>query len=1358
MQDAQNTPKSGNARPFVHLHLHSQYSLLDGGNRLDRLIKRVKQLGMPAVAVTDHGNLFGAAEFYKLAKDAGVKPILGIEAYVAPDLNGKPSDRTFREYTGISDGGFHLVLLAENQQGWANLLKLSSDAFLHGFYFKPRMDKTTLRQWSDGLVAINGHLGSSIAYHLVKYHQTKDPTHWKHAVAEAKWHRETFGENENGEPRFFLELQHHGEQLQRDLNPLTAKLAKELDIPLVADNDAHFLTADDWDAHDTLCCISMGKVKSDPSRIHYAKDLYVKTQDEMWAHFGDTHPEALLNTQRIADRCNVAIDFSANHAPVVRIETDLPGLPTDADEALRIVHDFKCKHPVGTTAWYQEFCAAIRVEPFNSETDTDSPQDLKTQCDGALRLLTEAGMIWRYGVDGVDDVRRARLERELQVLRDKLISAYFMIVWDFVNEARRRDIPVLARGSGVGTMTGYVLALSNACPVEYGLLFERFTDPDRSEYPDIDIDMCQDGRADILRYVREKYGHVAQIITFGTMKARAAVRDVGRVMDVSLGDVDRVCKLIGDGLKTTLESAWDSTADLRDAIDASPHLRAVYDTARRLEGNARHAGVHAAGVIVATQPLDNIVPLYKPAGGSSGSGGDDVICTQWDGPTCEKVGLLKMDFLGLRTLSIIERAKLLVRKSLNTETITKAVAREGSGPGDQGSDGESKPDPRTLIPEPLDLERITYDDPRVFQLFARGETAGVFQFESGGMRNLLLGLKPDRLGDLIAANALYRPGPMELIPNFTNRKHGREAVPKLHDVVDRLTDETYGIMVYQEQVMQVLNELGDIPLRQAYAIIKAISKKKMDVIDAARADFIKGSENKGVSGSQANELFDLILKFAGYGFNKSHSTGYAIVAYQTAYLKTFFPLHYMAAVLTYESGSTDKVVEYMDECKTVSRPDGKRGVEVRPPDINLSDVAFTVVYADGEPRTPSTGHIRFGLSAVKGVGEKAITAVIAEREAHGPFKGLYDFCERVDLRSVNRATIEALIKCGAFDSLYSLEKRAALCELLDAAIKAGQRTASDKASGQLGMFGMGLQTEEAAASSAAEPDLPAVEAWNQKQTLDYEKEVMGLFVSSHPLHDHAQTLQRFSTTTLADVRGLPADQPIIVGGMLSRVRPTLVKNGRSAGQKMAMITLEDTSGAKLDGVCFSDTFATCYNDLQLDAVVFLSGKVDRRREEPSIVVDRVIPVHRAAAELTRSVRVVVRDQAGRDLTSRDREGAGPDTSGKDQLARLREVLRQSAMRPPASGGTSADVLLELHQRDTCVQLRLPSLRVYVDEHLLSHIETVMNALPERATKCELLGPPKVSRRAALDTYGEVKTQGDLVFAMHDDGGQSIDRY
>ena len=1344
LTDARPDTRSEPSRRFVHLHLHSQYSLLDGGNRLDRLVKHVKELGMDAVAVTDHGNLHGAVEFYNLAKKEGIKPILGIEAYVAPDVNGKPSDRTNREYTGVSDGGFHLVLLAENATGWANLLKLSSDAYLNGFYFKPRMDKSTLEKWSDGLIAINGHLGSSLAYHLVKYHQTKDPTHWKHAVAEAQWHASVFRPNDAGEPRFFLEMQHHGEQLQRDLNPHMARLADELNLPLVCDNDAHFMTADDWDAHDSLCCISMGKVKSDATRMHYARDLYVKSPDEMWGHFGERHAEAFANTARIADRCNVDLDFEANHAPVVKVrkcegnrEQCAPG------GALRTVPSAL---PEGSTEWFNAFCTQYELQPFDATNDADSPEDLAKQCDVALRELCEAGLIWRYGKDGITDAIRARLDRELKVLADKSISAYFLIVWDFVNYARQNDIPVLARGSGVGTMTGYVLGLSNACPIEFGLLFERFTDPDRSEYPDIDIDMCQDGRADLIRYVREKYGHVAQIITFGTLKARAAIRDVGRVHDVSLSDVDKISKLIGDGLATTLDSAWESNADLRAMCDSQPHLKATYDTARRLEGLARHAGVHAAGVIVATQPLDNIVPLYRApgSGGKSAAPGEDIIVTQWDGPTCEKVGLLKMDFLGLRTLSIIERGRALVRGTLGSKRDAETERRRDAV--DKAYDPSSLRHfvSSSLPPasDPLELDRLTYDDPRVLELFSRGETAGVFQFESGGMRNLLMAMKPDRLEDLIAANALYRPGPMELIPNYNHRKHGRENVPTVHPIVDRLTAETYGIMVYQEQVMQVLNELGGIPLREAYTIIKAISKKKEKTINAARADFIGGAEKHGVSGKQANDLFDLILKFAGYGFNKSHSTGYAIVAYQTAYLKTYFPIQYMAAVLTYESVNTDKVVEYIDECKKVLLPDGSRGVEVKPPDINLSDVAFTVVYGTDEERTPSTGHIRFGLSAVKGVGEKAIRGVIDERTKHGPFKGLYDFCERVPPGTINRSTVEALIKCGAFDSLYGIDARAALCETIETAMKSGQRIAADRASGQLGMFGLGLAADDATPDEAGEePPLPGVEAWSKKDTLDYEKEVMGLYASSHPLEEYRDDLGRYSVCRIADLHGLPAQTEVTVGGMLSRVRPTVVKNGRSAGSRMAMLTLEDATGNKIDAVCFADTFATCSNHLEPDAVVFLVGKIDRRREEPNLIVDKVIPIDQARQRLTRTVRVVVTDAPAADFNGQ----------GKAQLDKLREVLRQAAMRVQGSGCSPAEVMLDLHQDGNAVTLRLDGLRVAPDEQLLDGVRAVMGNLDGRSARCELHGPPKVDRRVAVERHGEVRSEGDLTFARFGGG-------
>ncbi len=1303
---------------FAHLHLHSEFSLLDGGNRVDRLINRVKELGMSAVALTDHGNLHGAVSFYNKAKDAGIKPIMGIEAYVAPDVNGKTSDRTNREYTGVSDGGFHLVLLAENQTGWQNLLKLSSDAYLNGFYFKPRMDKTTLTQWADGLIAINGHLGSSLAYHLTRYQQTNDIAHYKTALAEAKWHAEIFKPNENGEPRFYIELQRHETKEQDDINPHLVRLAGELNLPLVCDNDAHFLLADDWDAHDTLCCISMGKLKEEPNRLKYPRELYVKGPDQMAALFTD-YPESVENTAKIAERCNVELDFSANHAPVVKI------VPQKSSEVK--------EHPVGSTEWFKAFCTQYQLEPFDTTKDKLSPTKLKEQCDQALRELSEAGAVWRYGEDGITDAIRARLDRELTILADKSISAYFLIVWDFVNEARRRGIPSNARGSGVGTMVGYCLGLSNACPVQYGLLFERFTDPDRSEYPDIDIDICQDGRQEILEYVRDKYGYVAQIITFGTLKARAAIRDVGRVLNVSLSDVDKVCKLIGDGLGVTLDQALASEPDLKDLYNDNPLHRAMIDTARRLEGLSRHAGIHAAGVVIATQPLDNIVPLYR-------QGSDEQLptVTQWDGPTCEKVGLLKMDFLGLRTLSIIERAKKLIRESLTPEQIAKTVRRK---------DVEENTD--VLIDDPLDLDRLKFDDPRVFDLFARGDTAGVFQFESGGMRNLLMSMKPDRLEDLIAANALFRPGPMELIPNYCDRKHGREAVPTTHPIVEKFTNETYGIMVYQEQVMQIVHELGGIPLRQAYTLIKAISKKKMSVIDANRAQFIEGADKNGLGKKQADELFDLILKFAGYGFNKSHSTGYAIVAYQTAYLKTYFPCQYMAAVLTYESVSTEKVVQYIDECKRVQKPGGGRGVEVRPPEVNLSEVEFTVVYTEADPpqgqRTADDGHIRFGLSAVKGVGEKAIRAIITARQKDGVFKSLYDFCERVPSSAVNRSTIDALIKCGAYDSIHEIENRAALCEALESAMAAGSSVAADRMAGQFTMFESfaeaAPETPETKAQSTA---LPNVAPWSKRDLLQHEKDVLGFYVSSHPLHDHQHTIDTFGTVTIEQIKQLPADVEVLLGGMLTRVRKTVT---RAKQEPMAMLSIEDASSAAgagpMDAVVFPRTYAVVQPLLESDAIVILKGKIDRRREEPNLIVDEVIPIEMAAERLTRAVRIKLRPPGCPGSLRKQ-----PYNGELNQL----DVLLQQESR--AANGTSAQVYMEVHEQGQVVNLRLDGLHIRVNGSLPQRIATILD---EDETCVELIGPPNVKR----DKNAVIETTGRAEFSSAMQGEEScasIDRY
>jgi len=1288
---------------FAHLHLHTEYSLLDGGNRVDRLLRRVKELGMDAVAVTDHGNLFGAMEFYTKAKAANVKPILGIEAYVAPDRDGKPGDRRDRTHTGVMDGGYHLVLLAENLAGWKNLLKLSSDSFINGFYYRPRMDKSTLAQWFDGLIAINGHLGSSIAFHLTNFVRSQDTKHWQLALDEARWHASTFRANENGEPRFYIELQRHVPE-QEAINPLLKKLAEELGLPLVCDNDAHFLGKEDHDIHDTLCCISMGKMKDAADRLRYPESLYVKSPAEMRELFHDA-PEALENAARIARRCNVELKSGQNYAPVVKVKH--PGKAPEFDPA---------RDGSDLTEWFKKYCATVELHPFDSTQDTTSPTELKEGCDRALRDLAEAGLIWRYGPNGITPQIRARAERELTILADKLISAYFLIVWDFVNWARQRGIPANARGSGVGTMVGYVLGLSNACPEQYGLLFERFTDPDRSEYPDIDIDICQNGRAAVIDYVRKKYGHVAQIITFGRLKAKAAIKDVARVMGLAPAEGQRLANLIPNELHITIEEAKQKEADLQALYDEDPTVRRVLDAAEALEDHARNQGVHAAGVIVATQPLDTVVPLCRAAGG------ENEVVTQWDGPTCEKVGLLKMDFLGLRTLSTIELAKKLIRGSLSEDAIWAAV----------GTRKPTKPDPSVV--HPLDLDRISLDDQKVFGLFRRGDASGIFQFESGGMRKLLVDMAPDRLEDLIAANALYRPGPMDLIPDYNNRKHGRQPVPAVHEIVDRYTKETYGIMVYQEQVMQVLHGLGGIPLRAAYSIIKAISKKKEDVINAARGDFVKGAGERGVNAHKAGDLFDLILKFAGYGFNKSHSTGYAIIAYQTAYLKTYFPNQYMAAVLSFESQAR-KVEEwavYLEDCKKTIFPDhapaaGKLhvGVEVKPPDVNLSDEDFSVVFMPNEPRTNCHGHVRFGLKAIKGAGEQGIKAIVEERVKRGPYKSLFDLCERVDLRAVNKAMIESLVKAGTFDSIHSVDDRASLLASVEAAISAGHSLAADRAAGQETFFGAFEAVTPATTKGAAAASLKRVAPWDRMATLVAEKEALGFHVSGHPLDQWRESIVRFCSSDTIGMQEIPHDQPVVIGGLITRIRPTVTKQGK----KMAMLTLTDRRGT-VDGVLFAENFAKFGDVLQLDRCVVLVGSADRGRAEPCVIVDRVVPIEQAAQHLSQRIDLIIQGVRGDD-----------DEPLEPTLKMLAGTLRQASGSVASLQGRPVPVSIHVDLEDSRVTLASERIRVVPDAALLDRLCRCLGADAVRVRGGYL--PP---RRAPRNDWKARRTSEETVEA------------
>ena len=1169
---------------FTHLHLHSEYSLLDGGNRMDRLLEQVKKLGMDSVAVTDHGNLYGAAEFQKKALRMGIKPILGIEAYVAPRSRFEK-----KKLPGDPYHGHHLVLLAETDEGWSNLVKLSSKAFTEGFYGVARMDKELLATWRGGLIAINGHLGSSLAAHALRYHQSRESSDWDALVEEAHWHAENFGINENGEPCFFIELQRHSVQDQLNINPHLIKLAREMNLPLVCDNDAHFLRAEDWDAHDTLCCISMNKEKQDAGRFRYPKELYVKSPVEMQKNFEDL-PEAVENTSRIANRCSAKIKFGESHAPIVKINSDFPTLPSTTAEARGMVLKTKTDHSLGSTSWFKEICSRIRLEPAKAEDGEVDNQQLKEECDAALRILSEAGAIWRYGPEPLSEERRERLDRELEILSDKMISAYFLIVWDFVDWARANDIPSNARGSGVGTMVGYVLGLSNACPVEYGLLFERFTDPDRAEYPDIDIDMCQFGRDDVIRHVTEKYGYVAQINTFGRLKARAAIKDVSRVHGLSPNEGQRIANFVPDQLNITLQEALDSDRDFFAEYERNADVRDVVDMAKNLEHFARNIGVHAAGLVIATRPLDDIIPLRWDVK-------HEKQVTQWDGPTCEDIGLLKMDLLGLRTLSTIERAKNLIRETLSEEEI-RATA--------------NIPD---TISDPLDLERLGYTDAKVFDLYARGDTIGVFQFESEGMQRLLKDMRPDRLEDLIAANALFRPGPMDLIPDYCKRKHGEAKVPSVHPIVDKFTQETYGIMVYQEQVMQIVHHLGGIPLRSAYTLIKAISKKKKTVIDSNRVTFVEGAAEKGLPKEKAEELFELINKFAGYGFNKSHSTGYSIVSYQTAWMKTYFPAQYMASVLTLE-GAAKKIEDlgvYLQDCREVKRPRNRKansphGVDVRSPDVNLSIDGFTVAFDKEEDQIADTGHIRFGLDTIKNVSSAAVRQAVSDREKNGRFKDALDFCVRVP--EINKTGLECLIKSGAFDSLHGLENRSSLVASIEEMLRSAKQDRDDHQAGQASLFGGGEQEESGPAFK-----LPKVTEWSRMEALENEREVLGIWVSGHPLVESKEVFDQLSRgRDLKDLSEMQHDANVCLCVVLSQVRPLTIRQGRNAGSKMAMMTLQDLTD-KCEAVIFSDGYSKYANALEKPGtILFVMGRVDRKRSEsPQLVVSDALTIDQAMA-------------------------------------------------------------------------------------------------------------------------------------------------
>jgi len=1038
---------------FVHLHLHTQYSLLDGACQLDRLIAKAKEYRMPALAMTDHGNLFGAVDFYALAAKEGIKPIIGCELYMAP---GSRFERTPQD--GQYEGANHITLLCRDLAGYKNLIKLVTAGYLEGFYYKPRIDRELFAQHGAGLVVLSGCLNSELGHALLDADEAK-------AAQTAKFYLDVVGKD-----NYYLEIQDHGLEDQRTMTRGVLPLAKRLGIPIVASNDVHYLNAGDHKAHEVLLCVQTGKTMRDADRWRFSsQQFYLKSPAEMQALFGEV-PEALKNTVAIAERCNLELSFGKIRLPKYTV-------------------------PEGHTL------------------------------DSYLRQLAEEGLRKRYGEPSREATER--LNRELEVIKKMGFAGYFLVVWDFISYARSRGIPVgPGRGSAAGSLVAYSLAITNIDPLKYGLLFERFLNPERISMPDMDIDFCDERRDEVIEYVRKKYGaeNVSQIITFGTLGAKAVIRDVARAMGMAYAEGDKIAKMVPNTLNISLDDAIKDSAPLRQAIEKQPGVADLIETAKVLEGLTRHASTHAAGVVISSEPLTEHVPLYKGAKGE--------ITTQYAMTAIEKIGLLKMDFLGLRTLTVIANTVKLIEQARGLH---------------------------------LDIEQIPHDDQAAFQLLGEAKTFGVFQLESSGMRDLLRQLRPGGIEDVVALVAMYRPGPMEQIPKFIERKHGRTKVEYEHPLMEAILKETYGIMVYQEQVMRIASDLAGFSMGEADILRRAMGKKSPELMAEQRKKFVDGAVARGVPAKKADKIFGLMEQFAGYGFNKSHAAAYAIIAYQTAYLKANYPVEFMAALLTSETSDTDKIVKYIDECRSM-------GIEVLPPAVNESSSDFTVV---GDK-------IRFGLVAVKNVGEAAIQSILAARRDQGKFRDLFDFCERVDLRLVNKRVAEALVKCGAFDSLGA--RRSQLMAVLDKAMEAAASTQRDRAHGQVSLLDVFSSSGAARRESPALPDLPE---WDRLQLLATEKETLGFYITGHPLAEHRGLLAKYATSTTEDLPGLPDKSTVRVGAIVTAVKEISTKSG----DRMAFVTLEDLAGT-VEAVVFPDVYRSSMLHLAKDSAVLAKGQVD----------------------------------------------------------------------------------------------------------------------------------------------------------------------
>ncbi len=1097
------------SRPFVHLHCHSHYSLLDGAATIPRLLDRAKDHGMNALALTDHGNLHGALQFYQAAKERGINPIIGYEAYIAPDSR-------FEKTSGkMKESSYHLTLLAKNRVGFQNLMQMSSAAYLEGFYFKPRIDRELLEQHQEGIVCLSGCLSSEFSRMLLNGHGNDH--NLDQAIEVAQWFHRVFGD------RFFIEIMNNGMELQRMVTEGAVDVARQLGIPMVATNDVHYVDQADADAQDVMLCINTGRFRTDTTRMKMdGQEYYLRSQEEMYSSFAGLE-EAVSRTQEIADSVDIDLKLGERHFPT-----------------------FEPPQELSSMDYLRQLCL----------------QGLKDRYAGNEERLSDGELTSQV---------MERLDRELGVIGQLGFADYFLICWDFVRQARDSGIPATARGSGVGALVCYALYLSHVCPLKFGLLFERFLDVSRREAPDIDIDFCKEHRGEIIRYVKEKYGesNVAQIGTFGTLAARAAIKDTGRVLGIPLSRVNQLTGMIPNELGISLEEALEKSDELAGQYKTDGEVRELLDVAKKIEGLARNLGTHAAAVVIGDKPLDEYLPLGKV------TGKDDVI-TQWSMNDVEAAGLLKMDFLGLRNLTILRRSVDLVEQTTG---------------------------------ERIDPQQFPMDDPDTFALFCRGETKGIFQFESGGIRDLLQRMKPDSFHDIIATNALYRPGPLEggMVDDYVAVKHGRKQAEYKHPILKEILAETHGVMVYQEQVMRILNRFGDIDLAEAYTCIKAISKKKESTINKSRDEFLTGATERGLRRQEAEELWFMITKFAGYGFNKSHSTAYAFIAYQTAYLKAHYPLEFMAALLSSDiSGRNfkrkDSLVEHLEDCN-------RMGIEVVAPHVNTSGTEFTV--ADGK--------IHFALSAIKGCGGSAADAIVHNRVKDGPYRDLFDFCERVEPTACGRSAIETLTKAGAFADLGATRQQLTL--IIERALQAGSSALSDRRSGQKRLFG---QLSNATDDEDDVP-LPNVPEFEERERLVMEKEVLGFYLSSHPLAEHRELLTSFSSHTTTRLSKLSDRTEVIIGGLISSITLAHTKNGRPGSPtKYANFDMEDIEGT-VRCIMWPDSFQRFEPLLEPDSILLVRGNVDRRGggDEVNLIVDELISLDQLDDRCTKGMVIRV---------------------------------------------------------------------------------------------------------------------------------------